>query len=204
MKQLIDKYFKDNYNYLLLVASRICRHNKKHNKEQIDLVTHTYEFFIENQNKEFIKKTLESNEDFIIFTSNTMRKFKRWTNSNYNIINKANYFLIESYSDISDHKAQLIIEIEAEKTNKETKEILIEKEVNGVNAKTSIDCVQIMKIASELSTPDKILFEQSAIHGKSFRQIAREMTERSGVYISHQQPTRRFNEIKLSIKKQLK
>lgn len=207
-KSLLDTMITKHYKHLVSTANLIVRSNRKEKNEHYDLVAETVEWMYQKQRegKEYIKAVLESDEDFIKLFSKVMKRQKQWHGGAH--VRSQSFgkdFVVIDYDfDAQDPGNLLDIELQAENTNEATKDYIKDLVCENISLTRAFDYLKIMSVRQNLALPDRVLFDDAFVRGKSGRQIARETSERVGFNINHKRICDLVNDLRDTIKTKIK
>lgn len=200
MKQKLDKRFTENYDQLVIIATRIVRAYRLDDDEHLELVQELYLKMSDNLNNKNVKLCLRTNKDFIKFTARYMKLLKmgKWS------VHCKNYsgFLTISF-DVQDEKQQEEILIQAEDIDQQTKDFIIDLNSNDIPTKRGYQYLKAKEVLSELTLPETLLCREAIFNNKSGRQIAREQTQKMGFAIPHNGICSEIKELKEKLKNKI-
>ena len=203
-RKSLDNLITKHYNYLLIVSGRIIQSNRRSPKEHYDLLNLTFQFLIENlEQKQYVKNAIRTDEDFIRFTSKTMKNFKRWRDSRHNKDLNSGFFIIDSNTPVPIDNHNIEMELNSELTTDQTKEYISDLTRHCISPEKAQDYLDIMLIRGSLPLPEKKLFDEAFIEGKSGRQIAREVKAKIGIHVPHMNYCSMIKELRTKIINQL-
>jgi hypothetical protein len=217
-KALLDDFITNNYNTLVVLARKICKKHSYH----YDLLSETVVILYQELDKQDSKLIgcLHKHNELMKWTGQTMSNIHKWSSSDFNknftkeiledfnstMDNKDEFVISEPYMKlmqlaINEKQTDRII-LQAEDTNKETKEFTQDYLNSGLNYESIEKYIRVMELKNKLQPHEQILFELYFENKMSTRKIANELTTKAGYPINYQSIHTMVRNIKNQILKQ--